>query len=69
MFPHLLFSPGVAEVILPWVDHGLVMAYAEAKVKPVVSDFDTFTVGSRGMKYEPLGKEEQALAIWHIPFC
>merc|ERR1712110_608530 len=32
--------------------HGLLIAYAEAAVKPVVSDFDTFTVGSRNMPYE-----------------
>eukprot|EP00913_Durusdinium_trenchii_P024466 g22968.t1 len=34
--------------------HGLLIAYAEATVKPVVSDFDTFTVGSRGMTYKRL---------------
>ena len=32
---------------------GLLVAYAERQLKPVVSDFDTFTVGSRGMSYEP----------------
>ena len=31
---------------------GLLIAYAEKAVKPVCSDFDTFTVGSRGMRYE-----------------
>ena len=31
---------------------GLLMAYAEARVTPVVSDFDTFLVGSRGVKYD-----------------
>lgn len=44
--------------------HGLLMAYAEDCVKPVVSDFDTFTVGSKGMDYdEPLPREQWELAL------
>jgi len=44
----------------------LLVAYAETSVKPVVSDFDTFTVGSRGMHYEALPKEQQDLASWSL---
>ena len=40
---------------------GLLIAYAEKEVKPVVSDFDTFTVGSRGMRYDLQMPPEQAL--------
>jgi len=43
--------------------HGLLIAYAEASVKPVVSDFDTFTIGSRGMSYDPLPLDQQQLAL------
>jgi len=46
--------------------HSLLVAYAEASVKPVVSDFDTFTVGSRGMRYEALSQEQQQLALWSL---
>jgi len=46
--------------------HSLLMAYAEASVKPVVSDFDTFTVGSRGMRYETISQEQQKLARWSL---
>uniref|UniRef100_A0A7S3AWP1 Uncharacterized protein n=1 Tax=Haptolina ericina TaxID=156174 RepID=A0A7S3AWP1_9EUKA len=37
---------------------GLLVAYAEAEVKPVCSDFDTFTVGSKGMVYETTPPEQ-----------
>lgn len=50
----------------PMNPHGLLIAYAEAMVKPVVSDFDTFTVGSRGMIYEPICEEQQALMRWSL---
>ena len=46
---------------------GLLIAYAEKQVKPVVSDFDTFTVGSRGMRYDPTPPLEVVLspdALW-----
>eukprot|EP00927_Polykrikos_kofoidii_P046169 TRINITY_DN40369_c0_g1_i1.p1 TRINITY_DN40369_c0_g1~~TRINITY_DN40369_c0_g1_i1.p1 ORF type:complete len:1024 (+),score=149.68 TRINITY_DN40369_c0_g1_i1:102-3074(+) len=44
--------------------HGLLIAYAEDKVKPVVSDFDTFTVGSTNMSYAPLPEDQAKLAKW-----
>lgn len=43
---------------------GLLIAYAEKFVKPVVSDFDTFTVGSKGMKYEELPPEQSSIITW-----
>ena len=45
---------------------GLLMAYAEVEVKPVVSDFDTFLVGSRGMRYEPTPPEQVELMSWSL---
>ena len=45
---------------------GLLIAYAEDSVKPVCSDFDTFTVGSRGMRYEPLPPEQLQLIDWTL---
>ena len=42
---------------------GLLIAYSEAKVKPVCSDFDTFTVGSRGVPYEPLPSGEDGVEL------
>jgi len=50
----------------PMNPHGLLIAYAEEHVKPVVSDFDTFTVGSRGMNYEALIPEQSDLAMWSL---
>lgn len=50
----------------PMNPRGLLIAYAEEFVKPVVSDFDTFTVGSRGMKYEPLPIDQAELATWAL---
>lgn len=46
--------------------HGLLIAYAEGSVKPVVSDFDTFLVGSRGMTFDPLPKEQWELEKWAL---
>eukprot|EP00929_Paragymnodinium_shiwhaense_P060055 TRINITY_DN30029_c0_g1_i1.p1 TRINITY_DN30029_c0_g1~~TRINITY_DN30029_c0_g1_i1.p1 ORF type:complete len:1306 (-),score=271.85 TRINITY_DN30029_c0_g1_i1:197-4114(-) len=46
--------------------HGLLIAYAERAVKPVVSDFDTFLVGSRGMKYADLSPDQVALERWAL---
>ena len=37
---------------------GLLMAYAEANVTPVVSDFDTFLIGSRGLRYDATPPEQ-----------
>lgn len=48
----------------PMNPHGLLVAYAESTVKPVVSDFDTFTVGSRNMQYKPLEQNQLDLAHW-----
>eukprot|EP00928_Gymnodinium_smaydae_P068037 TRINITY_DN5108_c0_g1_i1.p1 TRINITY_DN5108_c0_g1~~TRINITY_DN5108_c0_g1_i1.p1 ORF type:complete len:923 (+),score=68.23 TRINITY_DN5108_c0_g1_i1:40-2808(+) len=47
----------------PW---GLLVSYAERVVKPVVSDFDTFTVGSLNMSYDPIAKEQADLAVWSL---
>ena len=46
-----LIQSDLAEPMNP---HGLLISYAEDKVKPVASDFDTFTVGSKGMRYEAM---------------
>jgi len=43
---------------------GLLVAYAEKLMKPVVSDFDTFTVGSKGFKYESLPLDQAKLVTW-----
>eukprot|EP00930_Biecheleria_cincta_P045351 TRINITY_DN31266_c0_g1_i1.p1 TRINITY_DN31266_c0_g1~~TRINITY_DN31266_c0_g1_i1.p1 ORF type:complete len:792 (-),score=151.59 TRINITY_DN31266_c0_g1_i1:74-2449(-) len=48
----------------PLNPRGLLIAYAEKYVKPVVSDFDTFTVGSRGMKYEALPSDQANMITW-----
>lgn len=45
---------------------GLLIAYAEKFVKPVVSDFDTFTIGSRGMDYDQLPLEQAKLVSWAL---
>jgi cAMP-dependent protein kinase regulator len=46
--------------------HGLLIAYAESNMKPVVSDFDTFTVGSRNMRYEQVPSTQTAVATWAL---
>merc|ERR1719359_2554540 len=45
---------------------GLLIAYAEELVKPVVSDFDTFTVASKGMSYEPVPEDQQKIVCWML---
>merc|ERR1719198_2607763 len=50
----------------PMNPRGLLIAYAEQFVKPVVSDFDTFTVGSTNVKYEPLPANQAGLAKWSL---
>eukprot|EP00931_Biecheleriopsis_adriatica_P049431 TRINITY_DN28597_c0_g1_i1.p1 TRINITY_DN28597_c0_g1~~TRINITY_DN28597_c0_g1_i1.p1 ORF type:complete len:767 (+),score=166.02 TRINITY_DN28597_c0_g1_i1:31-2331(+) len=45
---------------------GLLIAYAEKQVKPVVSDFDTFTVGSRGMRYAETPEKQTELIKWSL---
>jgi len=70
---HATCGDSLPEVVLYQMDtanpmnpHGLLVAYAEASVKPVVSDFDTFTIGSRGMRYEKLPVDQQDLAMWSL---
>ena len=46
--------------------HGLLMAYAEAQVKPVISDFDTFTIGSMGMSYGRMPADQVQLLHWAL---
>merc|ERR1719482_2337170 len=44
---------------------GLLLAYAEKQVLPVVSDMDTLLVGSKGgMKYEQLSHDQTELVKW-----
>mmetsp|Transcript_116694 Transcript_116694/g.182384 ORF Transcript_116694/g.182384 Transcript_116694/m.182384 type:complete len:1063 (-) Transcript_116694:255-3443(-) len=43
---------------------GLLLAYAEKFVKPVVSDFDAFLVASKGMNYAELADEQTELVDW-----
>ena len=52
----------------PMDPRGLIMAYEEnGRVLPVVSDFDCFTVGTRGVKYEtPLSEEQVYLLQWCV---
>lgn len=57
----VLYQFDVADPMNPL---GLLVAYAEKFIKPVVSDFDTFTIGSKGMKYAPLPKEQVDLINW-----
>eukprot|EP00408_Alexandrium_pacificum_P061029 CAMPEP_0171160960 /NCGR_PEP_ID=MMETSP0790-20130122/3825_1 /TAXON_ID=2925 /ORGANISM="Alexandrium catenella, Strain OF101" /LENGTH=802 /DNA_ID=CAMNT_0011625507 /DNA_START=112 /DNA_END=2521 /DNA_ORIENTATION=+ len=70
---HAVVGNSEPEVVLIQMDsenpmnpHALLIAYAEGSVKPVVSDFDTFTVGCRGMKYDKLPPEQQKLAVWAL---
>jgi len=50
----------------PMNPKGLLVAYAEDSVVPVVSDFDTFTVGSTGMEYDTIPKEQVDLMKWSL---
>jgi len=50
----------------PMNPRGLLIAYAEKYVKPVVSDFDTFTIGSMGMSYEPLPPDQCKLVTFAL---
>lgn len=67
---HSLLEPSEPRVVLYQMDdsepmnpRGLLVAYAEQYVKPVVSDFDTFLVASQGMKYEYLPEDQAKLVI------
>merc|ERR1719316_351151 len=50
----------------PMNPRGLLIAYAEKLCKPVVSDFDTFLVASKGIEYAPLPNEQEALIMWGL---
>jgi hypothetical protein len=52
----------------PLDPRGLIMAYEEnGRVLPVVSDFDCFTVGTRGVQYEnPLPRQQVELLEWCV---
>merc|ERR1719379_782642 len=50
----------------PMNPRGLLIAYAERYVKPVVSDFDTFTIGSKNMLYKKLATDQVELAKWTL---
>jgi len=50
----------------PMNPRGLLIAYAEECVKPVVSDFDTFTVASKNMCYEPVPEDQQKIVMWML---
>ena len=45
---------------------GLLIAYAEKEVKPVCSDFDTFVVGTRGLRYEPTPEDQVEVIKWTL---
>jgi len=57
----VLYQNDESDIMNP---RGLLIAYAEAFVKPVVSDFDTFTVGSKNMIYDSLPAEQAELINW-----
>jgi len=60
--PHVVLLQHDAETPMnPW---GLVMAYEEDQVLPVVSDFDPFLFGSTNMKYNSITKEHEDLMKW-----
>ena len=70
---HAVCGSSEPEVVLyqldisnPMNSHGLLIAYANEEVKPVVSDFDTFTVGSSGMSYEQIAPEQVELIHWSL---
>lgn len=50
----------------PMNPHGLLIAYAEEEVKPVVSDFDALMVGSYGMVYECVPDDQLKIAKWSL---
>lgn len=59
----VLFQNDEADAMNP---RGLLIAYAEKYVKPVVSDFDTFLVASKGMDYESIPDEQAKLVLWTL---
>jgi CRP-like cAMP-binding protein len=50
----------------PMNPRGLLIAYAEELVKPVVSDFDTFLVASKGVEYAPVPEDQQKIVYWML---
>mmetsp|Transcript_22170 Transcript_22170/g.39882 ORF Transcript_22170/g.39882 Transcript_22170/m.39882 type:complete len:611 (+) Transcript_22170:70-1902(+) len=62
----VVFQHDSENAMNPW---GLVMAYEERSVMPVVSDFDPFLFGSTGVQYDPITKEHQDLVQWCIAGC
>lgn len=70
---HAVRGGGDPEVVLyqhdhdnPMNPHGLLIAYAELTVRPVVSDFDTFLVGSRGVRFAAIAPKQQEVALWSL---
>jgi len=70
---HAIRDASVPQVVLyqfdesdPMNPRGLLIAYAEDLVKPVVSDFDTFTIASRGMTYDPVPEDQQKIVCWML---
>jgi len=68
---HAVRNPSEPKVVLYQYDEsdsmnprGLLIAYAEKFVKPVVSDFDTFLVASKGMEYDSLPLEQTKMVTW-----
>jgi len=59
-------------VLFQWDDgdpmnpRGLLIAYAEEFVKPVVSDFDTFLVASKGVDYQPVPDDQMKIVAWML---
>ena len=45
---------------------GLLIAYEEDLILPVVSDLDPFLMGSRGLAFEPLPAEQLDLVRWCV---
>jgi len=54
------------DVSNPMNPHGLLMAYAEERVLPVVSDFDAFVFGTRQMRFEYLPQGQEHMVDWCV---
>mmetsp|Transcript_76795 Transcript_76795/g.235024 ORF Transcript_76795/g.235024 Transcript_76795/m.235024 type:complete len:764 (-) Transcript_76795:368-2659(-) len=70
---HAVREPSEPRVVLfqydesdPMNPRGLLVAYAEKMVKPVVSDFDTFTIGSKGVRYDNLPLDQAKIVNWAL---
>jgi len=59
--PVVLLHTDLETPMNPW---GLVMAYEESRVLPVVSDFDPFLFASTSMKYASILPEDEDLMKW-----